>query len=169
MPLIHLVKFRCPHAPAESEGSLPTGFLSVRGKSCYFEQRIGRASLGALLLLISLALFSGGVAAGIGYINLGALVVVGIAYTLALLGLALVVSQFFSDLFDGLDEGRYRWQKAVRRSIGLKDGDYVPGLGWLRLVVNLALWIAAALLRLRPPRPSITCNTPRNGLTRLIA
>jgi potassium efflux system protein len=103
----------------------------------------------ALLLLISLGLFGGGVAAAIGYINLGALVIVGITYTLALLGLALVVSQFFSDLFDGLDAGRYRWQKAVRRSIGLKDGDYVPGLGWLRLVVNLALWVATALLVLR--------------------
>jgi len=117
----------------------------------------------ALLLLISLALFGGGVAAAIGYINLGALVVVGIAYTLALLGLALVVSQFFSDLFDGLDEGRYRWQKAVRRSIGLKDGDYVPGLGWLRLVVNLALWIAAALLVLRvwDPDEQITADILR--------
>jgi small-conductance mechanosensitive channel len=103
----------------------------------------------ALLLLISLALFGGGVAGGMGYINLGALVVVGIAYTLTLLGLALVVSQFFSDLFDGLDEGRYRWQKAVRLSIGLKEGDFVPGLDWLRLVVSLALWIIAALLVLR--------------------
>jgi potassium efflux system protein len=114
----------------------------------------------ALLLLISLGLFSGGVAGGIGYINLGTLVIVGIAYTLALLGLALVVSQFFSDLFDGLDEGRYRWQKAVRRSIGLKDGDYVPGLGWLRLVVNLALWISAALLVLRvwDPDEQITAD-----------
>jgi len=103
----------------------------------------------ALLLLISLGLFGGGVAGGIGYINLGALVIVGIAYTLVLLGLALVVSQFFSDLFDGLDEGRYRWQKAVRRSLGLKGEEYVPGLGWLRLVVNLALWISATLLVLR--------------------
>jgi potassium-dependent mechanosensitive channel len=103
----------------------------------------------ALLLLISLSLFVGGIAGTIGYINLGALVITGIAYTLMLFGLALVVSQFFSDLFDGLDEGRYRWQKAVRRYIGLKDGDYMPGLGWLRLVVNLALWIAAALLVLR--------------------
>ncbi len=113
-----------------------------------------------LLLLISLSLFGGGVAGAIGYINLGALVITGIAYTLMLLGLALVVSQFFSDLFDGLDEGRYRWQKAVRRSIGLKDGDYVPGLGWLRLVVNLALWIAAALLVLRvwDPDEEITAD-----------
>jgi small-conductance mechanosensitive channel len=117
----------------------------------------------ALLLLISLALFGGGLAAGIGYINLGALVVVGIAYTLALPGLALVVSQFFSDLFDGLDAGRYRWQKAVRRSIGLKDGDYVPGLGWLRLVVNLALWIGAVLLVLRvwDPDEQITADILR--------
>jgi potassium efflux system protein len=115
-----------------------------------------------LLVLISLVLFGGGVAAGIGYINLGALVIVGIALTLALLGLALVVSQFFSDLFDGLDEGRYRWQKAVRRSIGLKGGDYVPGLGWLRLVVNLALWIGAALLVLRvwDPDEQITADIP---------
>jgi len=116
----------------------------------------------ALLLLISLALFGGGVAGGIGYIDLGALVVVGIAYTLVLLGLALVVSQLFSDLFDGLDEGRYRWQKAVRRSIGLKDGDYVPGLGWLRLVINLALSISAALLVLRvwDPDEEITADIP---------
>jgi len=103
----------------------------------------------ALLLLISLALFGGAVAGGIGYLNLGALVIVGIAYTLALLGIALVVSQFFSDLFDGLEEGRYRWQKAVRQSIRLKGEEYMPGLGWLRLVVNLALWIGAALLVLR--------------------
>jgi small-conductance mechanosensitive channel len=103
----------------------------------------------ALLLLISLGLFGGGVAGAIGYINLGILVITGIAYTLMLFGLALVVSKFFSDVFDGLDEGRYRWQKAVRRSIGLKGEEYVPGLGWLRLVVNLALWISAALLVLR--------------------
>ncbi|MGB5671655.1 MAG: mechanosensitive ion channel domain-containing protein [Sedimenticolaceae bacterium] len=117
----------------------------------------------ALLLLISLSLLGGVVAGTIGYINLGALVITGIAYTLILLGLALVVSQFFSDLFDGLDEGRYRWQKAVRRSIGLKDGDYVPGLGWLRLVVNLALWIAAALLVLRvwDPDEQITADILR--------
>jgi small-conductance mechanosensitive channel len=113
-----------------------------------------------LLLLISLGLVGGGVAGGIGYLNLGTLVIVGIAYTLGLLGLALVLSQFFSDLFDGLDEGRYRWQKAVRRSIGLKEGDYVPGLGWLRLVVNLALWTCAALLVLRvwDPDEEITAD-----------
>ncbi|MCG6869595.1 MAG: mechanosensitive ion channel, partial [Gammaproteobacteria bacterium] len=102
-----------------------------------------------LLVIICLALSSGALAGTIGYINLGALVIVGIAYTLLLLGITLVVSQFFTDLFDGLDEGRYGWQIAVRRSIGLEDKEYVPGLGWLRLFVNLSLWTSAALLLLR--------------------
>jgi len=88
---------------------------------------------------------AGGIAAAIGYVNLGALIIVGIAYTLALLGLALVVSQIFSDVFDGLDQGRYGWQKAVRQAIGLKDQAYMPGLGWLRLLVNLMIWICTTL------------------------
>jgi len=111
-----------------------------------------------ILLLISLALFAGLIAAGIGYMNFGALIIIGIAYSLALLGLLLVVNQFFSDVFDGLDEGRYGWQKAVRRAMGLKDQEYVPGLGWLRLVVHLGLWIGATfvLLRIWDPQEQIT-------------
>ena len=99
-----------------------------------------------LPLLLSLALLGGLVASWIGYVNLGALLIRGITRTLVLVGLALVVSQFFSDLFDGLDEGRYRWQRTVRRAIGLKGDEYVPGLDWLRLLLKLALWIGVALL-----------------------
>ena len=111
-------------------------------------------------LMLSLALFGGLVAAGIGYINLGVLVMAGITYSLMLTGLLLVLSQFFSDLFDGLDEGRFRWQQAVRRSIGLKGKEYVPGLGWLRLVVNLVLWlsIGGLLLRVWDPNEYITAE-----------
>jgi small-conductance mechanosensitive channel len=118
----------------------------------------------AVLLLISLALFAGIIAAAIGYVNLGSLIIVGIAYSLALLGLALVISQVLSDVFDGLDQGRYGWQKTVRRAMGLKDEDYVPGLGWLRLVVHLGLWLGASLLLLRvwDPEEQITSNLLRN-------
>jgi small-conductance mechanosensitive channel len=118
----------------------------------------------AILLLISLALFAGLVAAGTGYINLGALIITGITYSLALLGLVLVTKQFFSDVFEGLDEGRYGWQKAVRRAMGLKDKEYVPGLGWLRLVVNLGLWIGASLVLLRiwDAQEQITGDISRN-------
>ena len=98
--------------------------------------------------LISLALLGGLIASWIGYINLGDLVIRGITRTLVLLGLAMVLDRFFSDLFDGLDEGRYKWQRAVRQTVGLKGGEYVPGLGWLRLLVKLGLWSGAIMLLL---------------------
>jgi small-conductance mechanosensitive channel len=126
---------------------------------CWLVRRLdGLRGKSAVLLLISLALCTGLIAAGIGYMNLGALIILGIAYSLALLGLVLVLKRFFSDVFDGLDQGRYRWQKAMRRAMGLKNQEYVPGLGWLRLVVNLGLWIGAALLLLRiwDPEEQIT-------------
>jgi len=117
----------------------------------------------ALVVTICLALVGGLVAMWIGYMNIGVLILTGVSYTILSVGLTLILSEFFSDLFDGLDEGRYRWQKAVRRSIGLKVGDYVPGLDWLRLVVNLALWLGAArlLLLVWDPDQSITGDLSR--------
>lgn len=102
-----------------------------------------------LPLLVSLVLLGGLAAGWVGYVNLGRLVLVGITATLALVGLALVVNQFFSDLFDGLDAGRYHWQRRLRGAIGLKGNEYVPGLDWLRLLLKLALWTGVALLTLR--------------------
>ena len=98
--------------------------------------------------LISLALLSGLVASWVGYVNLGYLVIRGITRTLVLFGLAVVLGRFFSDLFDGLDEGRYKWQRAVRQAVGLKGAEYVPGLGWLRLLVKLGLWSGVIMLLL---------------------
>jgi len=132
---------------------------------CWLLRRLdGWRDRWALLLLISLALFAGIIAAAIGYINLGTLIIVGIAYSLALLFLLLVANQFISDVLDGLDEGRYRWQQAIRKAMGLKTGEFVPGLGWLRLVVNLGLWIGASLLLLRiwDPEEQLTSNLTRN-------
>ena len=97
-------------------------------------------------VLLSLALLSGLLASWIGHINLGDLVIRGITRTLVLLGLAMVLGRFFSDLFDGLDEGRYQWQKTLRRAVGLKDEEYIPGLDWLRLFVKLGLWSGTIML-----------------------
>jgi small-conductance mechanosensitive channel len=132
---------------------------------CWLLRRLdGWKDRWAVLLLISLALFAGIIAATLGYINLGTLIIVGIAYSLALLCLVLVSSQFFADVFDGLDEGRYGWQQEVRRTMGLQGNEYVPGLGWLRLVVNLGLWIGASfvLLHIWDPNEQLTSNLTRN-------
>jgi small-conductance mechanosensitive channel len=100
----------------------------------------------AVQVLLSLVLLAGLVAGWIGYLYLGALIIKGITYTLVLLALTVVLGQFFSDLLDGLDAGRYGWQRTVRRAIGLKGEEFVPGLDWLRLVVNLVLWSSAIML-----------------------
>jgi len=128
---------------------------------CWLLRRIeGWQDKWVFLLILSVALFGGLVAAWIGYFNLGALVILGITHTLILISLALVLSKLLSDLFNGLDEGRFRWQQAVRRSIGLKDQEYVPGLDWLRLVVNLVLWLGVGVLLLRAwdPNENITAK-----------
>jgi small-conductance mechanosensitive channel len=96
---------------------------------CWLLRRIeGWQDKWGFLLILSVTLFGGLVAAWIGYINLGTLVILGITYTLVL--------------------------------IGLKGQDYVPALGWLRLVVSLALWISAAglLLRIWDPNENITAK-----------
>jgi small-conductance mechanosensitive channel len=102
-----------------------------------------------VLLLISVVLLTGALASGFGYVHLGALVIVGTAYSMGVIALTLVANQVLKDLFDGLDEGRFRWQKALRKVLGIEDDHYIPGLGWLQLFANLALWTGAALLLLR--------------------
>lgn len=112
----------------------------------------GRA-LFSIRLLVVLVLLVGLVAELGGYQNLSEFILSRTA--LALLGLfvAWVISSALTDLFDGLDEGRLRWQRNMRRALGIKSGKDFPGLRWLRVLTTLAIWIAllfyaAALLGL---------------------
>ncbi len=97
-------------------------------------------------VLLSASLLGGLIAGWIGYTNLATLILVGITNTLLLFGLVLLCGRFFSDIYDGLDEGRYRWQRMVRRSFGLSEDQFIPGLGWLRLLTHIALWVVFVLL-----------------------
>ncbi len=103
----------------------------------------------SVLLLISLLLLAGLIAAGLGYVQLGALVIIGVAQSLGVLGLTLVANQVIKDVFEGLDEGHYGWQRGLRKVFGLKDGQYLAGLSWLNLVVSFSLWVGAGLLLLQ--------------------
>jgi small-conductance mechanosensitive channel len=85
----------------------------------------------------------------IGYRGLANFTILGLAGTLLGFGAFYVLVRLLGELFDGLDEGRYRWQRGVRSVIGLNPGEYVPGLNWLRLVANLAIWAGLALWVLR--------------------
>ncbi len=101
-----------------------------------------------LSVVLSLAFVGSLAAMWLGYQELGRFVIVGLIGSLLVLALARFGGGLLDDLIDGLDEGRHAWQIRLRRTMGIKDGDYLPGLGWLRLLANLMLWgvFAAAFL-----------------------
>jgi small-conductance mechanosensitive channel len=81
----------------------------------------------------------------LGYRELARLLFWGSVGTALGLLVALLLSRLVDDLQDGFDEGRYGWQRSVRRAIGLEASEPVPGLGWLTLLVQIALWGMFAL------------------------
>lgn len=82
----------------------------------------------------------------LGYHNMAEYVVAGIVGTLLSFGASLFVWRLLAEFFDGLDEGRYRWQRGVRETLGVGGERHVPGLIWLRILVALAVWSAFLLL-----------------------
>ena len=65
-----------------------------------------------------------------------------------LLGTALLaaglwlLNSLLQDSFDGMDTGRYAWERQLRDKLSLKEGEPVPGLIWLRLLTVLLIWLA---------------------------
>jgi len=82
----------------------------------------------------------------LGYHNMAEYVVVGILGTLLSFGLSLFVWRLLDEFFDGLDEGRYRWHRGVRETLGVSAERPIPGLVWLRILVALGLWGGFLLL-----------------------
>jgi len=100
-------------------------------------------------LLIFLALFAGLMAEWAGYRNLAGLIIGGLVNTLLLFAIIFLLARVMNELYDGMDEGRYQWQQRIRNRIGLKAGEIVPGLVWLRAMTQLMLWGGFLLLMLR--------------------
>ncbi len=99
----------------------------------------GRALI-SIRLLAAMFLLVGLVAELGGYQNLSEFILS--RTTLALIGLfvAWVISSAMTDLFDGLDDGRLRWQRNMRRALGVKSGKDFPGLSWLRVLMTIGIW-----------------------------
>ncbi len=84
----------------------------------------------------------------LGYRNLAGSVMRSALQTLFAVGGLAVLLQMVEEAFDSLDEGRGRLAAAIRRILGIGVGDYVPGIGWLRLLLILMLWVGLAALLL---------------------
>ena len=78
---------------------------------------------------MTLLLLGALVAAGLGYVNLAALMLRGVILTLVAVGLTLLLARMLSEFWDSLDEGRDRWQQALRRAIEAHDLPYVMDEG----------------------------------------
>jgi potassium-dependent mechanosensitive channel len=94
---------------------------------------------------VELALLFSVVAEWLGYRNLSQATLRGLFGTLLLLGLALLLSRLLREFYDSLDIGTHRWQQGLRTALGIKPGDNVPGLAWLRPLTTLAI-VSACLL-----------------------
>lgn len=105
----------------------------------------GLAGTRSLRMLMVLAVLVTALAEFLGYRNLSMYLLQGIGGTV--LGLVFFgsIARSFVFLFDGLDEGRYRWQRALRDWMKLPSHEPLPGLIWLRLVISLTVWSAFAV------------------------
>lgn len=84
----------------------------------------------------------------LGYRNLAGTTVRSALQTLFALGVLAVLLQIVEEAFDSLDEGKGRIAAGIRRILGIGAGEYVPGIGWLRLLLILMLWVGLAALLL---------------------
>ena len=100
-------------------------------------------------LFLSLVLIISLLAELAGYRNLSSFVIGGLLATSVSLVLTMLLYKLIKDLFDGLDEGRLDWEKALRKQAEVKAGALFPGLIWLRLIIFVSLWAGFALLALK--------------------
>lgn len=84
-----------------------------------------------------------------GYLNLSEYIVGGVVGTLVSFGLAWFVWRLIDDLFDGLDEGRRRWQRKLRKVLDAPADANMPGVTWLRILSTLLIWGGFLLLLLK--------------------
>ena len=107
--------------------------------------RTGRKARFLLLCLMLTVL----VAEWLGYRNLSWYLLVGLFLTLGVIVLFWMISALFSEMFTGLDEGRWGWQRRLRRQLSLQPDEPIPGLTAVRFSISLLLWIGTGLVLLR--------------------
>jgi small-conductance mechanosensitive channel len=92
--------------------------------------------------LIVLLLLAGIVIELLGYRVLSWYLFRGLIGTALLAAALWLLNSVLQDSFDGMDTGRYVWERKLRGELSLKDGEPVPGLIWLRLLTVLLIWLA---------------------------
>ncbi len=96
--------------------------------------------------ILVLLLLAGLVIELLGFRNLSVYLFKGLLGT-AMLAVGLwLLARLLQDFFDGVDAGRYAWQRRLRERLSLNEGEPVPGLIWLRLLMVLLIWLAFGVM-----------------------
>lgn len=80
------------------------------------------------------------IAEWLGYRNLAYAARQTVIGTLAVFGLALLLSRLFRGLFDAIDAGVYGWCRKLKQLFSVREDEPLPGVIWLRFVVGVLIW-----------------------------
>ncbi|MFT6050827.1 MAG: potassium efflux system protein [Halioglobus sp.] len=81
----------------------------------------------------------------LGYLYFSEFLLRGFIGTLFSVFILWLLSEFTSEIFDGLDTGKRSWHRRVRQRLSIKDGEHMPGLVWFRLIAVVSVWLLAAM------------------------
>ncbi len=112
----------------------------------YYE---GVSNIHFIRALIIVGLLGSLVADWFGYFNLANYILIGITGSILLWAFTIFLLRVWTDLLDSLDEGRSRWQRAIRKRIGVKEQEYLPGSIWFRFTFAILIWSAFAVALLK--------------------
>ena len=76
-----------------------------------------------------------------GYRNLSFYILRALLGTTITIGLFSLTKRLVAESCAGLSNGRANWHKKVRVWLSVPTGSPIPGLGWLRFIINMALWV----------------------------
>lgn len=96
-------------------------------------------------LVLGLGLLTGLGAAWVGYPHLATFIIRGIIMTVVALSLSWLVARLCTELYDTVDTGQQPWASRLRSRLGVKSGEPMPGLVWLRVLTALMLWSGCIL------------------------
>jgi hypothetical protein len=104
---------------------------------------------GLLRLLLSVVVAAAVGAELLGYRGLGPYLLQALLLSVLIAAGAWLLARLVGDFFDGLDDGRHGWQRALQGRLGAEeDQDRLPGSLWLRLLAAFSVWTGAGLLLL---------------------
>ena len=100
----------------------------------------GLANTHLLRSMIILVLLLSMLADWAGYNNLSSFILIGVVGSISAWFLTRIIVILWTDFLDSLDDGEFVWQQFIRRKIGVKPGDYLPGSMWFRLTFGIVAW-----------------------------